>query len=155
MTTRQFQRLKLNFYNFLKPSVSMKKILLLAALFTISFSAISQIPDGSVAPDFTATDINGVEHNLYQLLDEGKTVILDVSATWCPPCWTYHQGGALEEVWEEYGPDGTDEMYVFFIEGDATTNMDDLEGNTAATEGDWITGTPYPIIDNADIANAY
>ena len=30
----------------------------------------------SYAPDFTATDINGVEHNLYDLLDQGYQVIL-------------------------------------------------------------------------------
>ena len=35
----------------------------LLALF-ISFSAAAQLPDGSIAPDFTAEDINGVEHNL-------------------------------------------------------------------------------------------
>ncbi len=133
----------------------MKKIILLAAFIVTALSAKAQIADGSIAPDFTATDINGVEYNLYEILDQGKTVILDISATWCPPCWTYHQSGELETLWEEYGPDGTDEMFVFFIEGDATTTMADLEGNTAATEGDWITGTHYPIIDNADIANDY
>ena len=45
----------------------------LLALF-ISFSAAAQLPDGSIAPDFTAEDINGVEHNLYSLLDQGKKV---------------------------------------------------------------------------------
>ena len=119
----------------------------LLALF-ISANAFAQLPDGSIAPDFTATDINGVEHNLYSLLDEGKKVIIDFSATWCPPCWSYHTGGALEEIWETYGPDGTDEVYVFYIEGDDTTTQEDLEGTGTATMGDWITGTGYPIIDD-------
>ena len=112
----------------------------LIALF-ISLSAAAQLPDGSIAPDFTATDINGDEHNLYSLLDQGKKVIIDFSATWCPPCWGYHETGALEDIWETYGPDGTDEVYVFFIEGDDDTNMDDLEGNTSGTMGNWIDGT--------------
>jgi hypothetical protein len=134
----------------------MKRIFtLFTFVLALSFNANAQLADGSIAPDFTATDINGVEHNLYSLLDEGKTVILDVSATWCPPCWSYHQGGTLETVWEEYGPDGTDEMYVFMIEGDANTTQADLEGTGGNTTGDWITGTGYPIIDDASIASAY
>lgn len=133
----------------------MKKLILLAALFITSFAANAQLADGSTAPDFTATDINGVEWNLYEILDQGKTVILDISATWCPPCWSYHESGVLEQVWEEHGPDGADDMFIFFIEGDASTTMADLQGATGATMGDWITGTPYPIIDNAQIANDY
>ena len=122
----------------------------------ITFSASAQLPDGSIAPDFTATDINGVEHNLYDLLDEGKKVILDFSATWCPPCWSYHESGALETVWEQYGPDGTDEVYVFYIESDDTTTPEDLEGTGSNTQGNWVEGTGYPIIDDAaNIFDAY
>lgn len=57
---------------------------LLITLFAFSvFSASAQIADGSVAPDFTATDIDGNTHSLSDYLAEGKTVILNVSATWC------------------------------------------------------------------------
>ncbi len=135
----------------------MKKIitLCLALSFLFSFNAQAQLPDGSTAPDFTGTDLDGNVWNLYELLDEGKTVILDVSATWCGPCWTYHTGGTLETIWEEYGPDGTDEMMVFMIEGDASTTLDDLNGTGGNTQGDWVTGTAYPIIDDATISDLY
>ena len=70
--------------------------LLLAVVFSTA-QAWAQLPDGSIAPDWTATDINGVEHNLYELLDEGKKVILTIRLQrGCGPGWGYHTSGALE-----------------------------------------------------------
>ena len=132
----------------------MKKVLLLAfvAVFTIN-NAFAQLPDGSVAPDFTLTDLNGTTHNLYSLLDDGYTVFLDFSAVWCPPCWSFHQGGTLEDLYENHGPAGypgvspntSDDVMVFYIEGDGNTAQN-LAGTGGNTQGDWITGTLYPII---------
>lgn len=125
--------------------------LILPLLFILTCSNIqAQLLDGSIAPDFTVTDINGNTHHLYEYLDEGKVVILDFSRTWCDPCWTYVTTGALEEVYEEFGPDGTDEIMVLFIEGDATTNEDDLNGLTPASDGNWVEAINYPIIDGSD-----
>lgn len=120
--------------------------LLLACMAQVGWA---QLPDGTISPDFTATDLNGQEHNLYSLLDSGYQVILDFSATWCPPCWTYHTSGVLDELYETHGPAGTNTLRVFFIEGDDNTTQADLEGTTTNSQGDWIAGTSYPIIDNA------
>lgn len=38
------------------------------------------------APDFTITDTDGVERNLYQTLDEGYIVMIDFFFVDCPPC---------------------------------------------------------------------
>ena len=137
----------------------MKKNLLfiLFGLLFVFMGSISwaQLPDGSTAPNFTATDINGNTYTLYDYLDAGKPVIMDVSATWCGPCWDYHNTHALKDLYNQYGPPGTDEVMVFFIEGDGSTTQADLEGTGTNTTGDWITGTPYPIIDSDSIGTLY
>jgi len=112
----------------------------------------AQLPDGSVAPDFTLTDLNGTSHNLYSLLDDGYTVFIDFSAIWCGPCWGYHTSGALEDLYMNHGPAGypnvnantTDDVMVFFIEGQEGT-LDQLNG-ASNSQGDWVAGTPYAII---------
>ena len=129
------------------------KILLIAvvAVFTLN-NVQAQLPNGSVAPDFTLTDLDGTSHNLYSLLDNGYTVFIDFSAIWCPPCWGYHTSGALEDLYMNHGPAGmpnvnantTDDVMVFFIEGDGGS-LAELQGG-GNSQGDWITGTPYPIL---------
>ena len=64
---------------------------------------LAQLPDGSIAPDFTATDINGVEHNLYSYLDSGYSVILCFDATWNLPGWSYFEQGTLSRFTRHMG----------------------------------------------------
>ncbi len=129
----------------------MKQIYLLLLTFLLAGNLRAQMPNGSIAPDWTLTDINGNTYNLYSYLDQGITVFIDFSATWCGPCWNYHNTHALRDLYDQYGPDGTGEVMVFFIEGDASTSLDCLYGNTAAcpsTQGNWVAGTTYPIIND-------
>ena len=53
-------------------------LLTLISFFTLTLSA--QLPNLSIAPDWTLTDVNGTTHNLYNYLDGSYTVFLDFSA---------------------------------------------------------------------------
>ena len=129
----------------------------LSIIFLFSSSTINaQLPSGSPAPDFTAMDTSGVEWNLYDLLADGKTVVLEMTATWSDGAFDYHQTGSLEAFYQAYGPDSMDEARVFLVETDDDTDGADLNGTGDDTTGDWTTDISYPIIDNAGfIADLY
>ena len=118
----------------------------------------AQLPSGSIAPDFTAKDINGQYWNLYGLLAQNKIVILEISATWCPPCWAYHNTHTMQTLWELHGPQGDDRLRVLYVEGDPNTNLNCLYGAPGcnnSTMGNFVEGSTYPIFDDASIADLY
>ncbi|MCW5900142.1 MAG: T9SS type A sorting domain-containing protein [Flavobacteriales bacterium] len=105
------------------------------------------IAAAATAQNWTATDINGVQHNLQSYLNQGKTVLVDLSAHWCGPCWQWHTGGVMHELMHEFGPEGTNDLMIFFI--DASTNPPstmNLINGIGSTQGNWAAGTNYPII---------
>lgn len=131
----------------------MKKIFtFFACLFSLSL-AQAQMPDGATVQNFTVTDLNGQTYELYDILNEGKSVVIDVFATWCGPCWTYHNQHHLKDVWDMYGPDGTNEIFVMAIEADGATSVDAIYGIGGGTIGDWTVDVPYPIIDDASMGS--
>lgn len=139
----------------------MKK-LLFSTLTLLTAGALNtsqaQLADGSIAPNFTITDYStSTTHTLYDYLDDGYTVIVDMFATWCGPCWSYHNGGVLEDVYSQHGPAGmanvsgstTDDMMVIAMDVDGTTTDADLTGSGSNTQGNWLTGTLYPMANPA------
>lgn len=134
----------------------MKKLLLLSVFCAAFIMANAQIND-TYAPDFTFYEINKTTgdiitsnpYTLHQYLDSGKVVFIDVFATWCSPCWNFHQTGAFESLYNQYGPNGTNEVMVFGVEGDAG-NFSALTGGADAggyaSQGNWLNGVEYPVI---------
>ena len=116
----------------------------------------AQLPHGAAATDWTLDDTDGNTHHLFGYLNSGKSAILKFSATWCGPCWTYHQTHTLDNVYDAHGPGGTDEVRVFYIESSPSTNEACLfgpSGCSGGTQGDWSAGTSFPLIhlEGADL----
>lgn len=112
-------------------------------------------PDGTTINSFSATDINNNFFSSTIATNNGKHIIVDISATWCGICWSYHNTKVLDDYNAKYGPSGTDEQdaEVLFYEGDASTNNNDLNGVGTNTVGDWVTGTNYRIFNEANPSN--
>jgi hypothetical protein len=125
-----------------------KKLYTLIGVLTLfSTLTIAQVvPDGTIAADFTFTDMNGQTQHLYEYLNQGKYVALDISATWCDPCWEYHSKiKTMEKLYQKHDTPGDGKWKVLFIEGDETTTDDDIKGTGNNTMGNWLDGTPFPI----------
>jgi len=124
-------------------------VFFLCSTILLSPNLSAQLQDGSEAPDWTLTDLDGNTHSLYDELNAGRQVYLVFSATWCAPCWSYHNSGHMETIYEDYGPDGTNEARVYFLEADLSTAEACLYGPagcSGTTQGNWVDGIPFPII---------
>ncbi|PZR20496.1 MAG: hypothetical protein DI539_10620 [Flavobacterium psychrophilum] len=151
----------------------MKKRLLLGMMLMGAFAANAQITDGSAAPEISGNRILSVDNTTNEVtygelisiqayLDAGKTVVMDGSATWCGPCWSLHNSHTLEDLYKAYGPEGSDELRVIFVEADPSTAVSELGGvnqppvapytqERGNPQGNWLEGVPYPVINSDDL----
>ena len=105
----------------------------------------SQLANGAPAPDFTVTDINGNTYNLYSKMGT-KGACVDFSVTWCMICWAFQQEGTLKNIYNNLSNYAT----TVFLEADFNTNTNCLYGPPGCVggyQGDWVTGSPFPIVD--------
>ena len=137
----------------------MKKLLFTTVALLLATAQINaQLANGSVCPDFTATDVDGNEWNLYDLLDADKKVIINLFAAWDASSWSYYQSEELQSLDSTYGSLGTEEVQIIFIEIEELNSTAQLYGPAVggtdysiATRGDWVTDNPFPVVDSAGL----
>lgn len=137
----------------------MKRLTIFFALL-MSLSAFAQQPPFvgqwvRFEGNYVTTDINGNAINLRNdYLSQGKNVLVDLSATWCRPCWNMHQQGVLSMVNQR------DDWAVIWIEGSRDGGVEEIygRGDPEQTLGNWTVspnGNPVPYrIVNEDAAPA-
>ena len=109
-----------------------------------STSLYAQYQEGGICKDITMKDMDGNIWHLYELLDEGKTVVINVFDGASPASWAYHQSGALQDLYDQYGPNGDNTTEVVAL---AFADWYLLNGYGDDAQGNWLEGTPYPTID--------
>lgn len=85
------------------------------------------------APDFTITDVDGKQWNLYDQLSQGKTVVLDFFFKDCKPCQKYTP--MIEQLYQDYGSD-TGQVLVLGIS--------DRDDDNAVQQFEKDFGVSYP-----------
>lgn len=98
---------------------------------------------------YVAKDINGKAYDIDAILKSGKAIMIDFSTVWCHWCWVLHESGALEKLYSKFGPEGTNQIEVFWVEDEGAS-----KSAIQAKSKDWSRDSkgnpvPYPLFSDS------
>lgn len=97
---------------------------------------------------YVAKDINGKAYDIDAILKSGKAIMIDFSTVWCGYCWNLHESGALDKLYAKFGPEGTNQIEVFWVEDEGAS-----KSAIQAKSKDWSRDSkgnpvPYPLFSD-------
>jgi plastocyanin len=100
----------------------MRRLLLLISLcvFNLSNAQTGLLNGAGYAPDFTVTDLNGNSHTIYDYLDSGYVMVLELLSTTCGHCQQHAVG--TENSYLTNGPSGTNVARFLGLEINVSTD---------------------------------
>lgn len=137
--------------------MSIKKIFACALLLSSNIT-YGQWVDGDIIPDFTLEDLEGNQHDLHAILDDGKMVFFELFFPACQYCWNHLVEHEIKDLYSAYGEQGSNQMRALGINVWGTgigTQMGDLAvpningvdiSNQNLVRGDFEYAGNYPII---------
>lgn len=128
-----------------------------SALLSIIWLFFGATLKGQIAPDFSATALNGTSYNLYNTLNSGKTVILAFFSTQSDASRLYHDSHSLKSLYSSHGPgsQGDNKVEIFYVEGDPSTSNDCVYGTCSGNSFNWTSGITFPVFNSTNIANTF
>lgn len=98
---------------------------------------------------YVAKDINGKAYDIDAILKSGKAIMIDFSTVWCHWCWVLHESGALDKLYAKFGPEGTNQIEVFWVEDEGAS-----KSAIQAKSKDWSRDSkgnpvPYPLFSDS------
>jgi thiol-disulfide isomerase/thioredoxin len=120
----------------------MKKLLSIVAGSILATASIQAQTTLTQAVDFTVTDVDGHQHNLFNILQGGQYVCIDFFFTTCPPCQATVP--YFKQTYQNYGCNTQD---VFFI----SVDVGDSDADCIAYENTYLGGPAgFPVVSGTD-----
>lgn len=107
-----------------------------------------------LSSQYVAKDINDQEYDIDAILKSGKAILIDFSTTWCKYCWELHNLGTLEKLYAKFGPEGTKQLEVFWVEAQGASKSKIQDPNKDWTKDSNGKPVPYPLFSDSKMASS-